>query len=366
MADFKNVTLQFLRDLARKHLPKAQAQLKAKQELLSALKKAAPQVMKSLAAKAPVKAVAQKAAALRSGKAKKPAKAAAPAKVAKAKPLKVAAKEPKAAPKKAKPATVVRFAPRKVVRGTPIPTMSMGSAPVSEPLVEGFFVARIAGEVEARRHRLTEELAHPAVETRSSPTFHESLGDLPATYADDELVLLARDPRTAFAFWDFSHDTRAVAMEGLKDPKAVLRVFEADALVRELDVALESHSFYIHDLPPGRRYRVEAYFVGQGGAAKRIGRSSNSVLLPAFGASTDTSVRLVRIPWELSLKRFRELLKTGEVAAEERPGQHRYMTWRRITLPNSAEAQAYEAWSVPEHSEDVRTGWVPPRSGRPY
>ena len=76
------------------------------------------------------------------------------------------------------------------------PTVSEVAAPpappvvqhVAEPVVEGFFVARVIGEGEARRHHLVDEASHPPAS--SAPEPDDGLGELPAGYADDSALLL--------------------------------------------------------------------------------------------------------------------------------------------------------------------------------
>jgi uncharacterized protein DUF4912 len=123
----------------------------------------------------------------------------------------------------------------------------------AEPLVEGFFVARIAGEDEARRHHLTGASNAPPPDAPGGLISNGSLGTLPMDYADDTVVLLPRDPHTLFVFWDFNASTRERAAQGLEDPRTVMRLYDDhDILLGVIDVALESRSFYIGGLPAGR------------------------------------------------------------------------------------------------------------------
>src|SRR5687767_3491194 len=85
MADLKNVTLQLLRDLAKKHLPEDKLKLRSKEELFAALKKAAPAAVRNLVDKgsavaksATEKVKKVKAAAAKTTKAPKPRSAAKP------------------------------------------------------------------------------------------------------------------------------------------------------------------------------------------------------------------------------------------------------------------------------------------------
>ncbi|MFY2561624.1 DUF4912 domain-containing protein [Corallococcus terminator] len=240
---------------------------------------------------------------------------------------------------------------------TPPPVEPVEQHP-AEPLIEGFFVARVRGEAEARRHHLQEP---PAPRTESSPSAAAELANedpLSREYHDDTAVLLPRDPHTLFALWDFSPATRSRAMQGLEEPRAVLRVFDGESLVREVDCSLESRGYYIHGLPPGRPYRVEAHYIGRGGKAHRIGPSSNRVALPAAGVSTDTSVRFLRRPIPVEPE--------APVAAAPVPTpvpenlEREYITWHRVNLPGSAGAK-----DIPVvHREGVGPG-VPPSAEGP-
>ncbi|NTX35419.1 DUF4912 domain-containing protein [Myxococcus sp. CA033] len=220
----------------------------------------------------------------------------------------------------------------------------------AEPLIEGFFVARVRGEAEARRHHLQEQAASTSAPRVGAES--EGLEPLPVEYQDDTALLLPRDPHTLFALWDFSPATRARAMHGLEDPRAVLRVFDGESLVREVDCALESRGYYIHGLSPGRPYRFEAHFVGHDGRNHRIGPSSNRVALPPAGVSTDTSVRFLRRPIPVEPE---APVEAPVATPTEENREREYVTWHRVNLPGSAGVK-----DIPVvHREGVGPG-VPP------
>ncbi|MBZ4415921.1 DUF4912 domain-containing protein [Myxococcus sp. RHST-1-4] len=286
-------------------------------------------------------------------------------------PKRVAAKraseKPGATPP-ARPAQVVTFLPKArasrepAASNTPVPEPTAGAitgvadafastpapeAPAAppveqhaaEPLVEGFFVARVAGEDEARRHHMVGESQRPPSSNHLAE-YDEGLGELPAGYQDDGALLLPKDPHTLFVSWDFSSAAKSRAMRGLESPRAVLRVFDGEKLAREQDCMLEMHGFYIHGLQPGRPYRVEVHFVGRDGRSRRIGQSSNRVALPPIGTSTDHTVRFLRVPTPRApepqfLPERVPPVRANAPEAEERE----YITWRRVSLPGSAGAQ---------------------------
>ena len=288
MDDLKKMTVRHLRELARKHLGRGRSKLKTKAELIAALKAG---LLGSFKRDPPEAA----------NPGRRASEGAASAKVVKPAPAAKAAKAAKAAGPLAGVATVFPGDPQSAAPILQIEG-SEGTGPriapqrKAEPLIEGFFIARVAGENEARRHGLTEAFGARASLNRNGRGAEVSLSE-----GDDRLHALARDPETLFIFWDFPKKSRDEAARGLKSPRAVLRVFEGDQLVRETEFTPESRSFYIHHLRPGHRYRVEAHLVGLRGQSRQIGFSSNTVELPGRG-NLQGDVRLMRLPWELDLR----------------------------------------------------------------
>jgi hypothetical protein len=390
MADLKSVTVEYLRELARKHLGRGHSKFKTKEELLGALAKLVPGLGKGAVAKEPkeakgegtkpaepkarsaTKKVQEKVKQVREkvrGSRKAPAAISAASRTEKpedqptppatpARPLPGDDDEKTPVRLPPRPAEVVNFPPKPkpgrlsddpdneptLTNPPGLPELEPVEPPapahveqhVAEPLVEGFFVARVAGEQEVWRHHLTESQSPRPREALGSPDYHENLGELPLDYEDDTVLLLPRDPFTLFLLWDFSAAARERALDGLKEPRAVLRVYDdSDVLMRVIDVALESRSYYIHGLSPGHPYRVEAHFVGSDGRSRRIGHSSNRVFLPPVGPSSDTSVRFLRMP-PVPVK-----MASMEAVAATAPSrtadleEREYITWRRVALPGS-------------------------------
>lgn len=226
----------------------------------------------------------------------------------------------------------------------------------AEPLIEGFFVARIWGEGEARRHHLLEALSfdHPPL-----PPDREGLGDLPVEPTHDVVVALPRDPGTLAVIWALTGETIARSLEGVEEPRAVLRLFEDAGRPREYDVMLEMRGYYVHGLIPGESYRAELLIYDRVGRSRRVGPSSNRVQLPRFGPSISTEVRFMRVApgasTEEELRAARGHVQRMDVA---------HFPWGRFDLPHSA---TYPASAQPGPSDvalDRGPGhWTPPRSG---
>jgi hypothetical protein len=296
MPDFKKMTLEQLRALAGKALGPARARSKTKKELIAALEEA------------------QGAAPPR------------PTRSAKAAGARVARSGTKASRGAAKPkaaASARRPAGQGARRGgasTPAPR-----SPELGPDPEGFFVARVRGEGAVREapHALGEgaaggeAAARALAEAGPGPVgpYDEGLGDLPATYGEDALVALARDPRTAFLYWEHTTATREAAFRGLETPRAQLWVFtragDGWERIRAVDFALEARGYYVHDLEPGRTYRAEIHLLDRAGRDRLLGRSSNEVQLPPAGPSPVVDDRFARIPFDAPM---------GEGVGPGRPG----------------------------------------------
>lgn len=349
--------------------PKKAAEKKAPEKSEPAKKTAAPQAPKAAAPQAPKTAAPQapKVAAPQEAKAAAPQ---APKAAAPQEPKAAAPQEPKQAPSRERkpktgrsaakaeelaqslrPAQVVNFPPRPRSQRNADGSWNEDSgdlageqaeAPPSrpaEPLLEGFFVARVVGERELRRHRLTEEQAPRAV-TSNATGYEENLGELPVDYASDVAMALARDPHTLFVSWDFSPVTLARAKEGLDSPRPVLRVYEGDRVVRVEEFVIEARSFYIHGLPPGRSYRVEAHFVGRDGRSRRIGPSTHPVVLPQAGLSEDTRVRFMRMhppPPPTASVAPQPVMAPPEPTRQIVVDEGEFITWNRVPLPGSAD-----------------------------
>jgi hypothetical protein len=372
MGDLKSVTVRYLRELARKHLGRGHGKLRTKAELLTALVMLVPALRKL---------VGKKGWGRRKGVVRPPEVSAmqqpdAPPRQRPAlpgddeektpvylppRPVEIVTFPPKPKPYQAPPPPEAPRPEAPRPETPPEPTSTLTPAPVpaapeltprplgsrfppqraAEPLVEGFFVSRVAGEQEVQSHHLTQaQQAHPPSEAVGAPDPSESLGGLPPGYEDDTVLLLPRDPFSLFLFWDFNASTLTRAREGLDAPRSVLRVFNEESLVRVLEVPLEARGAYIQELPSGRYYRVEAWFVGRDGRTRRIGHSSNRAFLPAAGPSMDTSVRFMHMPAQpppvtTTLAALAETAPTRMAPVARR----KYISWRRTPLPSSAELQ---------------------------
>jgi hypothetical protein len=330
MAELKNMTVQALRDLARKALGRGHSRLKTKSELVAALQAAGRGLGTKVreatgrAAKAAERVVESGRARAKAAREKKPAAKAAAAKRAKA------AKEPEVEPAKAE--KVAAKPARREKEPRKARERRAAEVEPTEPDPESHFVARVAGESAVREapHPMTESALEERAAraeaarrvARPQPEVDEGLGELPWTYGDDALVALPRDPRTLYVYWDHHGETLKNGFSGLEGAHAQIWVFgrRPDGgwdRVRTVDFALESRSYFIHDLEPGRVYRAEIHLLDRAGRQRRLQEPSNEMQLPPFGPSPVVDDRFMRIAWGTPLARLLQHYREGAPFPEE-------------------------------------------------
>jgi hypothetical protein len=129
--------------------------------------------------------------------------------------------------------------------------------------------------------------------------------DLPWSYHDDRIVLLARDPRTVFAYWDCHPETVRVAREQMPEGVPMLRLFALGGseprVVREVSIDLDGRGWYFYDLDPNREYRLELVLRSPAGVDRLLLRPSNIVALPLNRPSAWIEDRFASLPLDIRL-----------------------------------------------------------------
>ncbi len=129
--------------------------------------------------------------------------------------------------------------------------------------------------------------------------------DLPWTYADDRVVLLVRDPRTLFAYWDLRNETVEGALAAVPGGQFKLRLLAfartEPVVVRELDIDIGGRSFYLYDCEPNRDYRIELIVRGPDGRERIVAHASNVATLPPNRPSSWVEDRFVSLRLDLPL-----------------------------------------------------------------
>ncbi len=359
MAELKNMTVQALRELARKAIGRGHSKLKTKKELIEALQAAERKVVGAAEKVASKVKEASSRAARATGKLVDTVRGRGePAAAEKG------SKEPSAPatgvePGRDKVRRAVRSgagrAARDAVRAVREVAAKAGvrrkqaARGEPEPDPEGHMVARVVGEAALRGapRPMTESALEfergarapreIAIEPEPGPNARdEQLGELPWGYGDDVLMALPRDPTTLFLYWDHAQDTLRQVWQDLDGGRAQLWVFarESDGRwrhVRTIDFALESRSYYVHDLEPGRVYRAEIHVVDLHGKDRLLPRPSNEMMLPRMGPSPIIDDRFMRILWSEPLQRLlREAYPGGPFPEDVRAQLERLSDWSRF------------------------------------
>ncbi|HUM09902.1 MAG TPA: DUF4912 domain-containing protein [Myxococcaceae bacterium] len=193
-------------------------------------------------------------------------------------------------------------------------------APLEAPVEEGFFEVPA---VPRRPRRAATPVQPPEREPFASP--REAGTDAP--------LLLVRDPTTLFVFWDFRRELERGAALGLREPKLLLRLYRGPDLDRSLELALAVRSTYVTGLTPGQEYSAEVLLLGRDGWTRPVGSRSAVRRLPPGRVSAQLEVRTLRLPWS-------EPLSGAPAPSPPSAPRHEPLdSPRRVPLPTSPGAR---------------------------
>ena len=347
MDDLKKLSVERLRELARKHLGKGHSRLRTKAQLLEALRSVLREPLQRLreAAEAVVAHGGSKVRVVdfppgRKGRVRSDAAAsgAAPSSPGKARPAPEAAGSPSSpspsapAARESRPETVSRRSSRQPplpVRpgppgnGEPGRAARQRTAPplaAEVPIEANFFETPAT----PRRPRRTPSTPEP---------FEPGPFASPREVGTDAPVLLVRDPTTLFVFWDFRRELERGAALGLREPRLLLRLHRGADLDRTLELPLSSRSTYVTGLTSGQEYTAEVLLLGRDGWTRPVGSHSAPRRLPPGRVSTQLEVRTLRLPWS-------EPLSAAPAPSTPSVPRHEPLdSPRRVPLPTSSGAR---------------------------
>ena len=177
---------------------------------------------------------------------------------------------------------------------------------------------------------------------RNLPAY-EDLGELPATYHEDLLFLIARDPRTLFAYWDFDWKKVPTSAFRFGVPVFFLRAIRSDGseeAVVEIHPAARNWTLPVSR--PDTQYTVELGHYAADGGWVACARSQPARTPPEHAADANLPVQFATMPARMSFERMRAALEE-HIA----PGESLLHAVARITGDARALALAGEAsaWS---------------------
>lgn len=149
----------------------------------------------------------------------------------------------------------------------------------------------------------------------AAPTF-EDLGELPDSYFEDTLFLVARDPRWLFSYWDFNwskYPSSAFRGEVKQFFLKVTTVAGADAALVEINP--EARNWYVPVSSPDTAYFGEIGFFDKAGEWQRIVQSGVAVT-PADALAPDAVADFATVPAHLTFERLLELVKEKMIEGE--------------------------------------------------
>lgn len=125
-----------------------------------------------------------------------------------------------------------------------------------------------------------------AQKTHSPRSRKPEVTELPPSYGDNRLVVMARDPNWAYAYWDLSldrlRDLSRDAQPATGSPRWILRVYSAGAeegSYFDIVIHVESRSYYLDLSRPGARFVVAIGVVDSSGIF-RTAAKSDPVIMP--------------------------------------------------------------------------------------
>jgi hypothetical protein len=166
---------------------------------------------------------------------------------------------------------------------------------------------------------------------------YEDLGDLPQTYFEDTLFLVARDPRWLFSYWDFNWAKYPASAFRGGVKQFFLKVTTSAGLEAALtEINPEARNWYVAVNSPETAYFAEVGYFDGAGQWHRVVQSGVAVT-PAESLANDGGADFATVPAHLTFERLLELVKdkmlqgesliqalarvAGEGRVEFRPGQ---------------------------------------------
>jgi hypothetical protein len=158
----------------------------------------------------------------------------------------------------------------------------------------------------------TEENVHKYEATREpapAPAYEE-LGELPTSYGESNLFLIARDPHWLFSYWDFDWGMYPAAAMRDGDLKFYLKLYAAGRGEEStIEINPEARNWYIPVHHASTAYRAEIGFFDRQGEWSPIVQSQEAVT-PSDSVSQEAAVSFATVPFHLSFQRLVEMVRS--------------------------------------------------------
>ncbi len=151
--------------------------------------------------------------------------------------------------------------------------------------------------------RPTRETIAPRHESLTKE-FAGEIGPRPLDFGEGRIWLVAKDPHTLFAYWEFVPSQHPEAVGGDGNPYFFLRILNADGEIeREIHLHSEDANLHTGVAHADSVYSAELGFYSKGGVWCFIGKSGVAYTPPEGSAPDDVDIRFATIPANLPLQK---------------------------------------------------------------
>ncbi len=177
-----------------------------------------------------------------------------------------------------------------------------GTFQVSQEPVTG-----LAATEDAHKFEIAAKFSPPA--PAAELPAYEDLGELPASYRQDTLFLVARDPRWLFSYWDFDWARyRPATMRGGVAQFFLRLTTTVGADAGLIEIKPEARNWYVPVAEPGTGYVAEIGFFEKAGAWHGVVQSCVATT-PPDGVAAEAPAAFATVPAELSYERLLEMVR---------------------------------------------------------
>ena len=204
-------------------------------------------------------------------------------------------------------------------------------------------VVPVKTEEDVHKFELTQEPA-------PVPAF-ENLGNLPESYGEEVLYLVARDPFWLFCYWDINWTKYPKTKMLGGHHQIFLKITLPDGeLESQVQINIEAKNWYLPVKKPATQYVAELGYLDKKGEWKTIVRSQPAVT-PATALSDESNATFATIPFHVT---FQRIIETVHGAKQE--GESLVQTLSRLqTEGRIAAIQAVTSGALTEEQKNILT-----------
>ncbi len=188
--------------------------------------------------------------------------------------------------------------------------LPVSSTPSTSTKKGGFQVSSepVTGVEETPETHKFETGAETATAATPMPAY-EDLGSLPASYDEDTLFLVARDPRWLFAYWDFDAGRYPASSMRYGYPQFFLKVLRGAEAEATVEINPDARNWYVPVHHPDTDYTAELGFFNQNGTWSIIVTSAPTHTPPDALAPDTQAIDFATVPAHLTFERLLELVQ---------------------------------------------------------